>query len=157
MAESTPEPVGATPRDVTGTSDWRGSFRGGSGTISTGGPTLQHAPYTFASRFDGGSGACPEELLAAAHAACLNHAVANISEILGVLVESVRTTVRLTMGRDEAGPAILAIHATIDATGPASSTDQFPDVAQRALVNCSFSKALRVTPTLSTTWRPATS
>jgi lipoyl-dependent peroxiredoxin len=152
-ATATPESVGATPRNVIATSDWHGSFRGGSGSISTGGPTLQQAPYTYASRFDGEAGACPEELLAAAHAACLNHAVANISEILGAPVESIHTTVRLTMGRDQLGPAIVAMHATVEASGPASSASQFADVAERALVNCAISKALRIEPTLTANWK----
>lgn len=71
------------------------------------GTGLEQAPYTFASRFEGGDGASREALLAAAHAACLNHAVANFSEVGGMAIATIETTVELTTGRDDLGPAIV--------------------------------------------------
>ena len=48
---------------------WQGELKSGSGTISTETGTLSGAPYSFATRFEGGQGTNPEELLGAAHAA----------------------------------------------------------------------------------------
>src|SRR3989442_4311729 len=47
--------------------DGRGSFKAGSGAFS--------GPYTFATRFEGAKGTNPEELIAAAHAACFSMAL----------------------------------------------------------------------------------
>src|SRR5437773_5365167 len=47
--------------------DGRGSFKAGSGAFS--------GPYSFATRFEGKAGTNPEELIAAAHAACFSMAL----------------------------------------------------------------------------------
>ncbi|MEV0563676.1 OsmC family peroxiredoxin [Dactylosporangium sp. NPDC050588] len=138
-------------RIVTGRSQWQGSFREGAGTLSTASATLPDAPYTYASRFDGAAGACPEELLAAAHAACYNHALANISGLRHTPVASMTTTAEVTMGRDDQGPAILALHLTVEAKAPGMSETLFQDLAERARAGCAFSKALVLEPTLTAT------
>lgn len=134
-----------------GTSDWRGAFKDGEGTISTTTPTLPDAPYTFASRFEGAPGAIPEELLAAGHAGCFNHALANISGQNGLEVESAHTSVELTMGTDDHGPAITGIHVTTDARIPGATEEKFQQIAEGARAWCSFSKALSVEITLAAT------
>ncbi|SEO46548.1 OsmC family peroxiredoxin [Actinacidiphila rubida] len=137
---------------VVGTSDWRGAFRDGEGTVSTATTdTLPNAPYTYASRFDGAPGAIPEELLAAGHAGCFNHAVANISGQKGLTVESVHTSVEVTMGTDDHGPAITGVHITTDATIPGATEDTFRQIAEGARAWCAFSKALSVEITLKAT------
>lgn len=133
---------------VRGLSRWHGSFRQGDGTISTSRDTLRNAPYTFASRFEGADGACPEELLAAAHAACFNHALANISGLQELVVDTILTTAEVTMGRDDKGPAILGVHLKVEARLPGVSTEQFEDVAEKARLGCAFSKALCVPITM---------
>lgn len=57
---------------------WHGDLRSGEGKITSGSHFLNETPYTFVSRFEGQtSGTNPEELLAAAHAACFSMALAN--------------------------------------------------------------------------------
>jgi lipoyl-dependent peroxiredoxin len=138
---SRPDQYGGT-RIVTGTADWQGAFRSGAGTISTASRTLDHAPYTYASRFEGADGACPEEILAAGHAACFNHALANIAGIRQLTVESVKTTASVTMGRDDKGPAILAVHLVVEARAAGLTGEQFADLAEQARAGCAFTKAL---------------
>lgn len=152
MTTATFEPLGSRRRQVAGRSKWQGSFRGGTGSISADGTGLEQAPYTFASRFEGGDGASPEALLAAAHAACLNHAVANFSEIRGMAITTIETTVELTTGRDDLGPAIVGAHVSISATGPAGSDEQFLEIARSALANCAIGKALKYVPSLTAIW-----
>src|SRR5579862_9657442 len=48
---------------------WTGN-REGSGKISTASGVVKDAPYSFPSRFEQAAGTNPEELIAAAHAAC---------------------------------------------------------------------------------------
>ncbi len=136
---------------VTGSSQWQGTFREGDGTITTATGTLTDAPYTYASRFEGAPGACPEELLGAAHAACFNHALANISGIHGFTTESVTTSADVTMRRDDQGPAILAIHLNVQAKVPGATNETFQDLATRAKVNCAFSKVLTAALTMDAT------
>jgi osmotically inducible protein OsmC len=116
--------------------------------MSTKSETLREVPYTFASRFEGGKGACPEELLAAAHAGCFNQALANISGIHGLTVETVHTSAGVTMGRDDRGPAILGVHLTVTANVPGATDEKFQDLAERARVECAFSKVLAIDITM---------
>ncbi len=54
---------------------WHGDLRGGKGEMSTHSGVLKNTPYSFATRFENASGTNPEELLAAAHAACFSMAL----------------------------------------------------------------------------------
>ncbi|MFC8617832.1 OsmC family peroxiredoxin [Micromonospora purpureochromogenes] len=135
---------------VSGRSDWHGTLHGGSGTISTASDTLNAVPYTFASRFEGADGACPEELLAAAHAACYNQALSNISGKEGSQVASISTTAEVTMGDDDRGrPAITAIHLDVEAKAPGMSQEVFQYLTEQARARCAFSKMLVLEPTLT--------
>ncbi len=56
-------------------SNWTGTWKEGSGSISTKSPTVKQQQFSYASRFHGAPGGSPEELLAAAHAGCFNQAL----------------------------------------------------------------------------------
>jgi len=58
---------------------WNGDSRNGEGIISTESKALYEQPYTHKMRFDPNetSGTNPEELIAAAHAACFSMALAS--------------------------------------------------------------------------------
>ena len=58
-----------------GSAAWKGSLKEGTGTISTETGVLKNAPYGFKARFEDGPGTNPEELIAAAHAACFSMAL----------------------------------------------------------------------------------
>ena len=134
---------------VTGRSQWNGSFFDGTGTLGTvTSDTVPSTPYTFASRFEGAPGAIPEELLAAGHAGCYNHALANIARQRGVSVDSVTTTAELTMGGDERGYSVDGIHLVVTASLPGVGVEQFDEIAEGARSGCAISKALRVPVTL---------
>jgi osmotically inducible protein OsmC len=57
-----------------GSAEWRGDLQSGSGTVTVGDGVLE-ASYSFASRFEEGEGTNPEQLIAAAHAACFTMAL----------------------------------------------------------------------------------
>jgi lipoyl-dependent peroxiredoxin len=136
---------------VTGTSEWRGPFKQGEGTVSTTTDTLRDAPYAYSSRFEGAAGAIPEELLATGHAGCFNHAFANISDHNDLTVEHVHTSVALTMATDDHGPSIAGIHLTVEAKVPGASEEKFAEIAEGARAWCAFSKALSVPITMNAT------
>ena len=52
--------------------EWKGDLKGGSGHVKLGSGAFE-GDYSFASRFESGAGANPEELLGAAHAGCYLH------------------------------------------------------------------------------------
>ena len=129
---------------ATGSADWTGSFHEGTGTISTASTTLRRAPYTFASRFSGAEGASPEELLAAAHAACYNHALANIVHKHQQRVGHIAATAIVDMGTDVTSPAIVGIRLVVEADLPEASDSDFAEFTQRAGRTCAISKALDI-------------
>ena len=54
---------------------WKGGLKDGKGTISAPGGVLKDTPYSFTTRFENAPGTNPEELIAAAHAACFSMAL----------------------------------------------------------------------------------
>jgi OsmC-like protein len=55
---------------------WRGAGRDGKGQLSSESGVLAETPYSFKTRFENEKGTNPEELIAAAHAACFTMAMA---------------------------------------------------------------------------------
>src|SRR5262245_44465485 len=60
----------------TASARWRGDLKQGTGSLSTQSGTLKDTAYSFAARFESGTGTNPEELIAAAHAGCFTMALA---------------------------------------------------------------------------------
>jgi osmotically inducible protein OsmC len=74
--------------------EWKGNLPKGSGTLETETGSVK-GNYSFASRFEEGAGSNPEELIAAAHAACFSMAFANGLAKAGHEAESIKTTARV--------------------------------------------------------------
>src|SRR5712671_4151450 len=64
-----------------GSATWNGDLREGKATVSTESRALENHPYTFFSRYGEKPGTNPEELLAAAHAACFTMSFEERKEI----------------------------------------------------------------------------
>jgi len=96
-----------------GSAVWRGGLKDGKGTVSTGSGTLDATPYSFKDRFENGVGTNPEELIAAAHAACFSMALSVQLGTAGLTAESIETNAGLTMEKLEAGWTITAIQERI--------------------------------------------
>jgi lipoyl-dependent peroxiredoxin len=130
--------------NATGFSTWTGTWKEGAGTISTKTETIRNAAYSYASRFEGAKGASPEELLAAAHAGCFNQALVNNFGMIGLVADSVGTSVSVEMGEDEERtPAITKLFVTVTAKVPGINLQQFNYSAERARTRCSIAKALK--------------
>lgn len=133
-------------------STWSGTWKEGSGTIATASETLPSTPYTYASRFNGGMGANPEELLAAAHAGCFNQALANNFGMNGLSAEMIDTTVEFHVHQSETGsPSVVRSHITTVVRLPGVSDEIFSRCAERARANCSISRILSCEITLNAT------
>ena len=128
--------------------EWKGSLKEGKGTVSSTSGVLTNTPYSFTTRFENTAGTNPEELIAAAHAACFSMALSGQLGGAKLTPESIRTTATLTMEKLDAGWTITAVHLDVVAKVPGASTEAFNAAAQNAKAGCPVSKVLNATITL---------
>ena len=124
-----------------GSAEWRGDLKSGEGDLTVGDGVFTGA-YTFASRFEEGEGTNPEELIAAAHAACFTMWLSNVLAEHGHAPESVRTTATVHLRQTDAGPAIQRID--LETEGRVADIDEahFAEHAEEAKQDCVVSRAL---------------
>jgi lipoyl-dependent peroxiredoxin len=134
-----------------GSAEWRGDVRSGAGTF-TAGESIQ-GEYSFASRFEDGPGANPEQLIAAAHASCFSMALSNILATAGSTPESVRTEATVTLRLVEGAPTITRIDLVTVGHVPGIDQAAFLEHAEAAKAGCPVGRALAGVPeiTLSAT------
>ena len=120
---------------------WNGGLKGGNGTFKT--ETGLSAQYSFGSRFENGSGSNPEELLAAAEAACFSMALGGDLEKNGTPATKVETSAAVTAERVSEKWTITRIVLTTRATVPNIDQATFERVAQGTKENCPVSRALK--------------
>lgn len=121
---------------------WEGTLKEGNGTFSVPSGAFQNIPYTFASRFESGRGGNPEELIAAAHAACFSMALSKILMDRGITPNSISTTATLTLEKKEDGFGITMIHLETEGDIDGISESQFREAAEEAKDGCPVSKLL---------------
>ncbi|MEZ5293329.1 MAG: OsmC family protein [Vicinamibacterales bacterium] len=125
----------------TATAEWRGDLMGGAGRVALGSGAYEGA-YSFATRFQDGAGANPEELLGAAHAGCFSMALANDLAQAGHPATSVRTTASVHLGKDDAGFKITRIDLEVVAEVPGVDASAFQRFADATRTGCIISRAL---------------
>ena len=136
--------------------DWTGSVMEGSGQAKagTGAFTL---PVAFPNRIGDAAGkTSPEELMAAAHAAC--YAMALNGTLGRKSASADRTVVRATVTADrgDAGIKIVSSNLTVTAYGlKGLEASQFADVAREAEGRCPVSNAYRGAMTITVDARVA--
>lgn len=113
----------------------KGSFKGESGTIN--------GNYSFSSRFESGTGSNPEELLAAAEAACFSMALAFALEKSGTPADSVETNAACTVEKVGDGFKITTMNLLVTAKVPGIDDAKFQQIAQATKDGCPVSQALK--------------
>jgi osmotically inducible protein OsmC len=129
--------------------EWRGGLKDGKGTVSATSGVLSNTPYSFGTRFEDKPGTNPEELIAAAHAACFSMALSAQLGAAGITPESINTTANLTMEKLEAGWTITAIHLDVNAKIPGGDKAAFDKAAENAKSGCPVSKVLKANITMN--------
>lgn len=137
-----------------GSAEWRGDLREGAGDLTVGDGVFKGA-YSFSSRFEEGEGTNPEELIAAAHAACFSMALANVMAEHGHPAESVRTTATVHLRPSDAGPTIQRIDLDTEGRVPGIDQEHFAEHAEEAKQGCPVSRALAAVDEINLTARLA--
>lgn len=127
---------------------WKGSIKDGGGTISTETGVLDEAPYGFKSRFENGKGTNPEELIAAAHAACFSMALSLMLGEVGLTPESIEAHAEITLDKVGDGFKITHSHLNVAAKVPGADKAKFEEIANKAKAGCPVSKLLNAEITM---------
>ena len=131
---------------------WEGGGKKGVGKISTQTEALKAYPYGFASRFeDDRRGTNPEELLAAAHAACFTMAFSFACDAAGFATTAVDTDAAVRLVMKAGGFQIDRITLRLEANVPGIDEATFQKLAAGAKRDCPLSKALAAVPEITLT------
>lgn len=123
----------------TANSVWKGDLKSGNGVIDATSGVLQQTPFSFATRFENAKGTNPEELIAAAHAACFSMAFANYLSEKGLTPDSIQTKATITLE----GTSISKMHLETIGIVPGVDEAQFKVLAEEAEKACPVSNLLR--------------
>jgi osmotically inducible protein OsmC len=127
---------------------WSGSLMDGSGTIErVGSEAFGPLEVTWASRTEEPDGrTSPEELIAAAHAACFSMALSHALAQEGFPTERLETSATVTF---VPGTGITKSALTVRATVPGMDADAFAEKAAAAKEGCPVSQALAGGPEIT--------
>lgn len=120
---------------------WNGGLKGGNGSYS--GESGIKGAYSFGSRFENAGGSNPEELLAAAEAACFSMALSGALERNGTPATKVETNAGCTVEKVEQGFGITRITLDVRATVPNIDQAVFDRIALETKEGCPVSRALK--------------
>ena len=130
-----------------GSAEWHGDLQSGSGTVTVGSGIFEGA-YSYESRFGEGEaeGTNPEQLIAAAHAACFTMALSNILSGAGHTPDSVRTSARVQLRNVDGAPTLTRVDLETEGSVPGIDQQQFEGYAEEAKEGCPVSRALAGIP-----------
>jgi osmotically inducible protein OsmC len=120
---------------------WEGGLRGGKGSFS--GESGLGGAYSFGSRFEAAGGSNPEELLAAADAACYSMALSLALEKNGTPPQSVETQAACTLEKVGEGFSITSMRLDVTAKVPGVDDATFQKLAEDTKEGCIVSRALK--------------
>ncbi|NUO63641.1 MAG: OsmC family peroxiredoxin [Gemmatimonadaceae bacterium] len=112
----------------------KGEFSGESGVIK--------GKYNFNTRFGDEAGTNPEELLAAAEAACFSMALSLGLEQNGTPPQRIETKAACTIAQQGGGFKITTIKLDVTASVPNVDAAKFKEIAENTKKNCPVSVAL---------------
>ena len=117
-------------------------------------PEISLTPQTvgrFRSRFGDGVETNPEELIAAAHAACFSMAFSGQLGGAGLTPDWIRTTANLDFEKLDSGWTVTGIRLETRARVPGATPESFQKAAEAAKAGCPISRLLNTTITLAAT------
>src|SRR5262245_9422066 len=127
---------------------WKGGLQDGTGTVSAESGVLANVPYNFKKRFENEAGTNPEELIAAAHAACFSMALSLFLGNAGMKADSIETTATVTF--EKVGDAFTITNSHLDTKVRIPNADPaaFQKAAEGAKAGCPISRLLNTKITM---------
>jgi lipoyl-dependent peroxiredoxin len=129
---------------------WEGKLKDGKGTFTAVSGAFS-GPYSFATRFEGKKGTNPEELIAAAHAACFSMALSAGLEKAGKPATRIQTDAACTLEMVNGTPTITKMALTVRGKVPGLNQGEFQKAAEDAKRGCPVSRALQGIPQVTLT------
>jgi osmotically inducible protein OsmC len=126
----------------TASARYEGFGKEGKGHVSTQSGVLDDQPYGFNTRFENEPGTNPEELIAAAHAACFTMALSFALAKEGLSGGTLETTARVKLDKEGDGFRISRSDLSLAANVPGIDQARFAAIAADAKANCPVSKLL---------------
>ena len=120
---------------------WEGNLSKGKGRIKLGSGGYEGS-YSFASRFEDGTGTNPEELIGAAHAGCFSMALSLMIDKAGHTAEYIHTVAKVSVQKVGDGFKITTIELDAEAKVPGIDEKSFLEQAEAAKKGCPVSQAL---------------
>jgi lipoyl-dependent peroxiredoxin len=142
-ANAQKEPTLSTNRSATAV--WQGDLFQGSGSVSAASSGLfSELPVSWASRTEAVDGrTSPEELLAAAHAACFSMALSNNLAKAGNAAERLEVRADVTFEKLDAGFRVTRSALSVRGRVPGMDDQAFRSAAEAAKDSCPISQALK--------------
>ena len=123
------------------TATWEGGLQSGKGSFEGESGAIQGS-YSFGSRFGDAGGTNPEELLAAAEAACFSMALSLGLEKAGFAPERVSTRAACSIEKQGEGFTITTMRLRTRARVPGIDEARFREIAEGTKSGCPVSRAL---------------
>ncbi|HRI45256.1 MAG TPA: OsmC family peroxiredoxin [Fimbriimonadaceae bacterium] len=119
---------------------WTGDLKTGSGSFSAMSGVFTNTPYDFRKRFEGEPGTNPEELIAAAHAACFSMALSGQLGQRDIVAHSIETVCEVTMENGTLTRSLLRANVS----APGADEGAIREAGEVAKAGCPISKALNL-------------
>ncbi|MBI3262642.1 MAG: OsmC family peroxiredoxin, partial [Acidobacteria bacterium] len=103
---------------------------------------LSGVPYTFSQRFESEKGTNPEELIAAAHAACFSMALSLFMANERLTPASIETTATVSFENVNGAWTVTTSHLQTRVKSPNASAAAFQKAAEGAKAGCPISRLL---------------
>ena len=130
---------------------WSGGLKDGKGTVSTESGVLSGVAYNFSKRFENEKGTNPEELIAAAHAACFSMALSMILGQAGMTAQNIATKATVSLDQVGDGFSVTASHLETTVKIPNADKAAFQKAVEAAKSGCPISKLLNAKITMDAT------
>jgi osmotically inducible protein OsmC len=127
------------------TAIWQGNLTEGKGSVTTGTRVIADQPVTWKARTEEPDGmTSPEELVAAAHAACYAMAFSAVLQEMGHAPDRLEVTARVGFG-PKPGGGMMVTYSNLSVKGrvPGMDQDTFTEAARKGEAGCPISNALR--------------
>ena len=139
----------------TASARYEGMGKTGRGWVSTQSGVLAEQRYGFGTRFEDEPGTNPEELIAAAHAACFTMALSFALAGAGHEEGTLETTAKVKLDREGEGFRITRSDLVLKGRVPGIDAAKFRELAEGAKANCPVSKLINAEMTLEVSFESA--